>query len=121
MPKDHECTDGVECDHDVSDLNPRKQATKALEMTVRRALELIEEFEKLEDGLDWQDVPGSAYRRIIGERYEYGRLLEEVWNRYQGGTLYYEVLDLAENLPPSVLKKKEIKNGLDSIRDRLAS
>lgn len=104
----------------VADLNPKAQAVKANEMTVRRALELIEEFDKLDDGLDWQDVPGAAYRRIIGARYEYGRLLEEVWNRYQGGTLYYEVLDLAENLPPSVLKKKEVSDGLRKIRQRIA-
>lgn len=105
----------------VDDLNPRAQATKANEMAVRRSLELIEEFDKLGSDQDWLDVPGSAYRRIIGNRYEYPALLSECWTRYKKGTIYREVLDLAENLPQSVLEKEELKNGLDKISDRLHS
>jgi hypothetical protein len=112
---------GMSEEKTVADLNPRAQAVKSLETTIVRALALIEEFDKLEPDQDWSDVPGAAYRRIIGERYEYGRLLEEVYNRWKGGTLYREVLDLYENLPPAAQERKEIKNAISGVIARLDS
>jgi hypothetical protein len=93
-------------DKTVADLNPRAQATKSMEMTVLRALQLIEAFDALEEGQDWTDVPNPTYRRIIGPRYEHGRMLEEVYNRWKSGTLYREVLALYANLPPDIWNAK---------------
>ena len=90
--------------YSVKDLNPRSAAATQLRMTVQRAVELVEAFDELTAGQDWQDVPGTTYRRIIGERYMFSRMLEECWNRYKNGTLFGEIADLAANLPPSVRK-----------------
>jgi hypothetical protein len=100
----------------VADANPRSLTVKGMEMTVLRALQLIDAFEALEPGQDWTDVPGPAYRKIIGERYEYPALLSECWERFKRGTLYREVLDLAANLPPASLERKDIADGLQRIR-----
>lgn len=105
--------------YSIEDLNPRSQSVKQLEMTLLRAFQLIDAFDKLEDGQDWTDVPGSTYRKIIGERYEYPRLLEVVYERWRSGRLYSECLDLAANLPPAVLERKEIADGLDRLSARI--
>jgi hypothetical protein len=105
-------------DYTIADVNPKSQTAKGIEMTVLRALELIEAFDALEDGADWTAVPGATYRRIIGEQYKHGRVLEECWKRYQDGTLYRQVQDLAANLPPSALGRKEIADGLARINAR---
>ena len=105
----------------VADQNPKAQAVKFNEMTVLRVLQLIEAFDALDKGLDWQDVPSGTYRKIIGPRYEHGRMLEEVYKRWKSVRIYAEVLDLAANLPPSVLKRKEIKDGLRAVRAKLDS
>lgn len=103
----------------VKDLNPRAQAVKSLESTVLRCLQLIDAFDALESGLDWTDVPGGTYRKVLGNRYEYPRILEEVYKRWKSGRIYTEVLDLYENLPPAAQKRKEIQVGIRKIRKRL--
>ena len=108
----------VKSEYTVKDLNPRSEAVKNLEMTVLRALQLIEAFDALEEGEDWTDVPNATYRNIIGPRYQHGRMLEECWNRHQRGTLYRQVLDLFENLPLAAQKRKEIASGIKSILGR---
>jgi hypothetical protein len=102
----------------VEDVNPRSATAKGLEMTTLRALQIIEAFEALDVGQDWRDVPASAYRQIIGEGYKWGRMLEECWNRYEDGTLYRQVLDLFENLPPTAQQRKEIADGITRINSR---
>ena len=104
-------------EYTVADANPRSQTVKSMEMTVLRAIQLIAAFEALDSDQDWWDVPGSTYRKIIGERYEYPLLLSVCFDRWKRGTLYQEVLDLAANLPPASLEREEIKDGLQSIRD----
>ena len=105
----------------TKDINPNSVASKSLEMTVLRALQLIEAFDALGEGEDWTDVPNATYRNIIGPRYLHGRMLEECWNRHQRGTLYAECLALYENLPPAAQKRKEIQDGKRRIDARLNS
>ena len=106
----------------MADLNPRAQATKGLEMTVIRCLGLIAAFEALEKGEDWTDVPSLTYRKALGnDHYQQRAVIIECWNRFQSGTLYSQVLDLAANLPPTVLERKEIKDALPRIRKELDS
>ena len=105
-------------------LNPRGEALKSIEMTVWRALQLIEAFDELGKDQDWTDVKGSVYRRVIGERYDYPRMIEETWKRYKDGTLYRQVLELADNLAMDGLSKerrKELRSGLTKIGKRLDS
>jgi len=102
-------------EYTVKNINPKSQAAKGLEMTVMRCLQLIEAFDALGEGEDWTDVPNATYRKIIGERYMFARMLEEVFNRYKSGRIYTEVTDLAANLPPAALERKEIKDGLHRI------
>ena len=96
----------------TADLNPRSAAVTQMRMTVQRALDLVAAFDELEPGLDWQDVPGATYRKIIGERYQFNQMLSECWNRYKSGRFFTEILDLAANLPPSDQKKfaKQLKD-----------
>ena len=105
-------------EYTVADVNPRSAAAKGMEMTVLRAIQLIDAFEALEQGQDWSDVPGSTYRKIIGERYEYPLLLSICWERFKSGTLYREVLDLAANLPPASLEREEIRDGIERINQK---
>lgn len=102
-------------EYTVADLNPRSQSVKSLESTLVRIFILIEAYEKLEPDEDWTDIPGATYRKTLGERYEYPRLYEECYNRWRDGTLSRQILDLAANLPPDVLKRKEIADGLARI------
>ena len=104
----------------VKDLNPRSQAVKSLETTVIRCLGLIEAFDLLEKGQDWSYVPSATYRRVIGnDHYQSWNMIAEVFKRWQDGTLYRQVLDLFENLPPEAQKRKEIQIGIRSINARL--
>jgi hypothetical protein len=104
-------------EHTVADLNPRAQAVKSLEMTVVRCLQLIEVWDKLPKGGDWADTEMSDYRRILGNgHYAQRAAIVEMFRRYKDGTLHREVLDLAANLPPSVLERKEIRLGVDRIK-----
>src|SRR3990167_1727409 len=91
----------------VRDLNPRSVAVKSLETTVIRCLQLIEEFDKLQAGYDWMGVPMAKYRTILGnDHYNHRNMIAEVFKRYQGATLYREVLDLFKNLPLDIWKVK---------------
>ena len=108
--------------HTVKDLNPRSQAVKSLETTVLRCLQLIEEFDKLQAGDDWMGVPMAKYRTILGnDHYNHRNMIAEVFKRYQGATLYKEVLDLFENLPPAAQKRKEIADGIRGVRKAIDS
>lgn len=107
-------------EYTVADANPRSQTVKSMEMTVLRAIQLIAAFEALDSDQDWWDVPGSTYRKIIGERYEYPLLLSVCFDRWKRGTLYQEVLDLAANLPPASLEREEIRDGLERISAKLS-
>jgi len=109
-------------DYTVKDLNPRAQAVKGMEMTVLRALQIITVFDDLNKGQDWSDVPNKSWRKILGgKHYEERALINEMWVRYKDKSLHQQVLDLHENLPPTVQKRKEIKNGITAIRERLDS
>jgi hypothetical protein len=106
----------------VADLNPRSQPVKTLEMTVIRCLGLIAAFEALEKGEDWTDVPSITYRKTLGDdHYQQRAVISECWNRFKSGTLYSQVLDLAANLPPAALERKEIHDGIRAIRKQLDS
>ena len=109
-------------EYTVKDLNPRSQAVKSLETSVVRCIQLIEEFDKLAPGMDWMDVPMAKYRTILGnDHYKSRNMVAEMFKRYESGTLYGQVQDLAANLPPDALKRKEIKDGLHRINTRLDS
>ncbi len=103
-------------------LNPRGQTMKSLEMTVTYAIGFIEAFDLLEKEEDWQDVPSKTYRKLIGDRYQYPAMFEELWKRYKNRGLHQEVVDLAANLImedlPSV-RRKEIQSGLNRINQEL--
>lgn len=106
----------------VADLNPRSMAVKSLELTVLRAIQIIEAFDKLEKGEDWSDVPNVTWRKILGDgHYKERAVINEMWTRYKAKTLKQEVLDLHENLPPSAQKRKEIKDGVNAIHSDLDS
>lgn len=118
MVDEHECQAGVACEHTVNDLNPAAQASKATEMAVRRILGLIEAWEALPPGGDWADVPMATYRRVLGnDHYQQRTVLLEAWRRFKSGILYSQVEEAAANLPPSVLKKEELR-GLRDIRSK---
>lgn len=103
-------------------LNPKSHAVKQLEMTVRRALETIEAFDKLDKGQDWTEVPNATYRKIFGtDHYTRQRMIEEVHKRYKSGRLFTEVLDLYNVLPEATQKRKELKSGIAKLRKRQAS
>ena len=119
----------TECENDDKGyhyhrLNPRGQAMKSLEMTVTYAIGFIEAFDLLEKGEDWTDVPSKTYRKLIGDRYHYPAMFEELWKRYQNRALHQEVVDLAANLimeDLSPTRRKEIQDGLNRIHKSLDS
>ena len=95
---------------------------KSLEMTVTYAIGFIEAFDLLEKEEDWQDVPSKTYRKLIGDRYQYPAMFEELWKRYKNRGLHQAVVDMAanlimEDLPPA--RRKEIQNGLNRINQEL--
>ncbi len=95
---------------------------KSLEMTVFYAIGFIEAFDLLEKGEDWTDVPSKTFRQLIGDRYHYPAMFEELWTRYQNRVLHQEVVDLAANLTMEDLsptRRKEIQNGLKRINQEL--
>lgn len=102
----------MKASYTTADLNPRSAAVTQLRMTVQRALDLVAAFDELKPEMDWRDVPGPTYRRIIGERHQFSRMLEGCWNSYKTGSFFTEILDLAANLPPSDQKKlaKQLKD-----------
>ncbi len=121
-------------DKTVADLNPRSQVVKSMEMTVRRGMLIIQAFDALEKGEDWQDVPSTTWRKILtGPRYRVDSMLMEMWKRYKDKTLHGQVLDLHANLPPKIWnpkradppkRKKELKgyrDGIDAIRETFDS
>ncbi len=95
---------------------------KSLEMTVTYAIGFIEAFDKLEKGEDWSDVPNTTYRSLMGGRYEFPIMFEELWKRYRNRLLHQEVIDLAANLIIEDLpaaRRKEIQRGLIRINKEL--
>ncbi len=121
-------------DKTVADLNPRSHPVKDMEMTVKRGMQIIQAFDALEKGEDWQDVPSTMWRKILtGPRYRNDYWLEVMWQRYKDKTLHGQVLGLHANLPPNIWKpkradppkrKKELKgrrDGIDAIRETFDS
>lgn len=102
-------------------VNPRGQAVKSTEMTVRRALALIEVFDNLPDGAkDWQDADPKDLRKAMGDDQFDPRqaVYPELWERYKDGSLHEQVIALADNLVLEDLSKKarkEIEDGLNRI------
>lgn len=109
------------------------RAMKTLEMTVWRAIQLIDAFDKMIEEsytpgwprpkVDWRDVPMSTYRKILGHTNEKAYVLDTIWERYGNLTLHRSVIELAENLDWDSLSKKrrkEIGDGLDRLNQRLA-
>lgn len=93
---------------------------KGLESTVIRCIQLIEAFDALEKGMDWADVPSTVYRRVLGnDHYTQRTAVIELWNRYQSGRIYAEVLSLYDNLPPAAQNREEIHVGISAIRRRM--
>jgi hypothetical protein len=104
----------------VADLNPRSQAVKGIEMAIIRCLGLIEAFEELDKNQDWTDVEMSRYRKILGNgHYQERNVIAECYNRFRRGTLYGEVLDMYENLPPAVQQRKEVRDGIKRVRSAI--
>jgi hypothetical protein len=109
-------------------LNPRGQAMKEVEMTIVRALALIEEFdalvERFKKEADYTVLSPASYRKALGEYNPLGMEIRELWERYKSRTLHRQVLELAENLVLEDLdaaRRKEIKSGLRRISQTLDS
>ena len=124
MVKPHQCVDGTTCRHTSDDLNPAGQPVKVLEMTLVRALKMIEMFTALEDDENWTDIPNKELRKVFQFHYAEHRQIEEMWRSYQSGSLQQQVLDLYENLPKDIWKikgnynparKRELKGRRDGI------
>ena len=93
---------------------------KGIEMAIIRCLGLIEAFEELDKSQDWTDVEMSRYRKILGNgHYQERNVITECYNRFRRGTLYREVLDMYENLPPAVQKRKEVSDGIKRVRSAI--
>ena len=118
----HECTSGVECHHTVEDLNPKSHAVKHLEMTIKRAIKLIDLWDiELVDrrwgGVkkDWTDVSPEKYTRILGERFAWrtDSVIAELYARYKSKALHGQVLDLYKQLPEAT--KKGLRSDVNRI------
>lgn len=102
-------------------LNPRGQAVKTTEMTVRRALAIIRVFDsKPPDGKDWTDCEPKDIRNALGDEVfnPNQAVLTELWARYVDGRLHQQTKDLAANLDLSKLSKKarkEIEDGINRL------
>lgn len=123
--------------HMGHELSPRAHAMKHVEMTVRRALQLIKVFEEWEERFnrsgyqgvqDWRDIDPAEFRKVLGDDHygiQHTMELEELWKRYKNGKIYDQVLDLAENLVIEKLPKnsntKEMIRDLDRIRKARSS
>lgn len=121
-------------DHIAHELTPRQHAVQHVEMTVRRAIQVFDLFERWtkrfkdsgwQGTQDWRNIDPSEYRKIFdsgaNKWYDVQPLMEieELWVRYKDGRLAQEVLDLAENIPlhkVSKTSRKEIEDGLNRIR-----
>lgn len=110
------------------------QASKQIEMTVVRALWLIDAFDQVVEEhktpgwptprVDWRDVPMATYRKIFGDKKNSEFVMDELWTRWKEGRMQRSVLDLAANLDMDTLTKKrrkEIERGLARIREVSAS
>lgn len=105
------------------ELGPRKQANKVNEMTVRRALAIIQVFDSQEDAKDWSDYEPKDIKAALGEdRFDpQMAVLPELWARYKDKRLHQQVEDLAANIDLEGLSKKsrkEIEDGLARISKR---
>lgn len=105
----------------TKELSPRSQAVKSLEMTVRRALAIIDVFDnRPETAKDWTDCEPKALRNALGDD-EFNpqqAILPELWKRYLDRTLHRQTADLAANLDFDSLSKKsrkEIEDGLSKL------
>lgn len=98
--------------------NPRGQAVKVLEMTVRRALQIYKVFDELPpEAKDWTDAEPKDLRKALGDDAFDPTLAiwPTLWERYKKGTLQREIEEMVENLNMEDLSKasrKEIKDGL---------
>ena len=109
--------------HISKELGVRTQAMKTTEMTVRRAIKLIGEFDKLverfKSDADYTAMDPASYRKVFDEYVPLGQEISQLWERYKRRSLHQEVLDLAENIDLArlpVKTRKEILNGLNRIR-----
>lgn len=106
------------------ELGPRKQANKVNEMTVRRALAIIQVFDNApETAKDWSDCEPKDIKNALGEdRFDpQMAVLPELWSRYKDKSLHRQVRDLAANIDLEGLSKKarkEIEDGLNRISKR---
>lgn len=104
------------------ELNPRGKTIKTSEMTVRRALAIIEVFDNAPEGTrDWSELDPKDLRNAadLQDTFIYSQAIwPELWKRYKDGSLHRQTLELAENLPMEDLSKKarkEIEDGLNRI------
>lgn len=98
--------------------NPRGQAAKTTEMTVRRALAIIQVFDNPPAGAkDWTDYNPKDIKNAMGsDRFDPTQaVIVELWARYKDKRLHQQVRDLADNLDMDSLSKKartEIEKGM---------
>lgn len=105
-------------------LNPNSQAVKSIEMTIRRALDLLLVFDTEVIDDDLSTVPPSKWKKIYGDGWYNEpevRNMMELYRRYQTKTFHQQVIDMAAMLPADVRARKEIKGGLTRIRKQLNS
>lgn len=108
----------------ASEVNPRGQAVKSTEMTVRRALAIVKVFDNLpKEAKDWSDAEPKELRKALGtDTFDpHQAVLPELWKRYRDRSLHQQILDLVESLDLSKLSKtsqKEIKSGIAKISKR---
>jgi hypothetical protein len=100
---------------------------KQLEMTVLRAIQVVDAFDKLDENhtpgwpipkQDWRDVPMATYRKIFGDAKGREFMLETLWDRYKDGSLQRNTIELAANLDMDLMTKKrrkEIEDGLSRL------
>lgn len=103
--------------------NPKGQAMKGVEMTVRRALAIIEIFDNLPpEAKDWTDAEPKDLRKVMGDD-SFNPSLSiwpELWARYKDGRLQQATLELADNVNLEDLSKKarkEIEDGIARISE----
>ncbi len=101
--------------------NPRGQAMKGTEMTVRRALAIIDVFDNLPpEAKDWTDAEPKDLRKAMGDdSFDPSlNIWPELWERYKDGRLQQSVIELVDNVNMEDLSKaarKEIEDGIARI------
>lgn len=111
--------------YSVEDLNPKGKAVKTNEMTVRRALQIIELWDEhiVRDSFhgwpNWDDIPNlGKYNDILGDKaYSLTGLLNELFARYRDKSLHRQVVDLFETLPTDL--KERYQDDIDAVREKL--